>query len=204
MVPITEDLGALHPQEGIVVGHFKPTEGQKINIIGQLRYGCTKSVEDTDFVPEGDSAHHAVADLITGYGVAESVRDSLTSSTTAKSPAKKPLSTGPGNVASAVACYLAKEGVRIVGIIDREGGMLRPDGMTLEEVKVLFILRRQPAQSCSTYCPSRSSTKKSGTGRRYIYPRRSLQTRDPQNKRDALLAGGIEVIACGRQRAFCR
>ncbi len=53
VVPITEDLGLWHPQEGIVRGHLKPTEGQQINLIGQLRYGCTKIVEDPEFVPEG-------------------------------------------------------------------------------------------------------------------------------------------------------
>ena len=52
VVPITEDLGLWHPQEGIVNGHLKPTEGEKINIIGQLRYGVSKIIEDKSFVPE--------------------------------------------------------------------------------------------------------------------------------------------------------
>jgi hypothetical protein len=54
VVPITEALGLWHPQEGIVRGHLKPPEGQQINLIGQLRYGCTKIVEDPEFLPEGE------------------------------------------------------------------------------------------------------------------------------------------------------
>ncbi len=73
VVPITEDLGLWHPQEGIVNGHFKTSDGERIRIIGQLRYGCSKIVEDARFVPDSPQKY-AVADLITGYGVAESVR----------------------------------------------------------------------------------------------------------------------------------
>ena len=39
VIPITEDCGVWHPQEGIFNGHFKPTEADKINRIGQLRLG---------------------------------------------------------------------------------------------------------------------------------------------------------------------
>jgi len=31
VIPITEDCGVWHPQEGIFNGHFKPSEADKIN-----------------------------------------------------------------------------------------------------------------------------------------------------------------------------
>ena len=60
VIPITEDLGLWHPQEGIVNGHFKSGKGEKINIVGQLRYGCSKIVEDAAYVPEGRSEERRV------------------------------------------------------------------------------------------------------------------------------------------------
>ena len=45
---------------------------------------------------------------------------------------------GWGNVAAAAGYYLAQQGARIVGIIDRVGGALRPDGFSADEVRRLF------------------------------------------------------------------
>ena len=52
VIPITEDLGIWHPQEGIVNGHFQPKENQKIHLIGQLRTGVSKKVEDANYTPD--------------------------------------------------------------------------------------------------------------------------------------------------------
>ena len=46
VIPITEDLGLWHPQEGIVNGHLGSSKGDLIRILGQLRQGCGKIVED--------------------------------------------------------------------------------------------------------------------------------------------------------------
>ena len=51
MIPITEEYGIWHPQEGIVNGHYHPTERDKINKIGQLRVGVSKLIEDEDQNP---------------------------------------------------------------------------------------------------------------------------------------------------------
>ena len=49
---------------------------------------------------------------------------------------------GWGNVGAAAALYLAQAGASVVGIIDRVGGVLRPDGLTYEEVKELFLAKQ--------------------------------------------------------------
>jgi hypothetical protein len=43
-----------HPQEGVFNGHFKPTEADKINRIGQLRQGVVKvmKTQSSPDVPE--------------------------------------------------------------------------------------------------------------------------------------------------------
>ncbi len=73
VVPITEANGLWHPQEGVVTGHFGNDERERIQRVGQLRLGVAKVVEDPRFTPALD-AKYTVADLITGWGVAESVR----------------------------------------------------------------------------------------------------------------------------------
>ena len=109
----------------------------KIKILGQLRHGCSKTVEDSRYVPDAPEKF-AVADMITGYGVAESVRHFYDIFKGSDLRGKRAIIQGWGNVVSAAACYLAKEGVKIVGIIDREGGILAPEGLGLEQVKHLF------------------------------------------------------------------
>ena len=202
VVPITEDLGLWHPQEGIVVGHFKPTEGQKINIIGQLRYGCTKPVEDTEFVPEGGSARHAVADLITGYGVSESVRHYYDIFRHESVAGKTAIIQGWGDVASAAACYLAKHGVRVVGIIDREGGLIRPEGFSLEEVKHLFNSKDGNRLHAPGMLPFSEVNEKIWTLGAHIFIPGAASKLVTRTQVDALLAGGVEVIACGANVPF--
>lgn len=137
VIPITEDLGLWHPQEGVVNGYFQPNEPQKIRKIGQLRQGVSKVIEDPEYIPES-SIKYRVADMITGYGVARAVK-SYYEIWGGKIEEKKALIQGWGNVGSAAAYYLSKWGVKISGIIDRDGGILSANGLTYNEVRELFI-----------------------------------------------------------------
>ncbi len=202
VVPITEALGLWHPQEGIVRGHLKAAEGQQINLIGQLRYGCTKIVEDTEFLPEGDQAKHAVADLITGYGVAESVRHFYDLFHNSKTSGKTAIIQGWGNVASAAACYLAKEGVKIIGIIDREGGLMVPEGLSIEAVQQLFnnkVGNKLVAPDLLPFAIVNDAIWDMGADIFIPGAASKLVTRD---QADRLLAGGVEVVACGANVPF--
>ncbi len=137
VIPITEDLGLWHPQEGVVNGHLKSAKGEKINLIGQLRYGCAKIVEDNRYIPE-NGQKYAVADMITGYGVSESVKHFYEIFKSTSLEGKRTIIQGWGNVASAAAYYLALNGAKIVGIIDRDGGIIDQDGLSLRQVEELF------------------------------------------------------------------
>ena len=137
VIPITEDCGVWHPQEGVFNGYFKPSEADKINRIGQLRQGVIKVLENTRYSPDV-TRKYTVADMITGYGVAESVKhyyDIYGGDVTQK----RAIVQGFGNVGSAAAYYLAQMGVKIVGIIDRVGGLINEEGFTFEEIKELFL-----------------------------------------------------------------
>lgn len=202
VVPITEDLGLWHPQEGIVMGHLKPSEGQKINVIGQLRYGCSKIVEDPEYVPEGGPKKYAVADLITGYGVAESVRHYYDLFQQSNLSGKTAIIQGWGNVASAAACYLAKEGVKIVGIIDRSGGIIAPEGLSLDAVKKLFIGKdgnRLQADNLLSFEATNNRIWDLGADIFIPGAASKLITRE---QIDRLIAHGTKVIACGANVPF--
>jgi hypothetical protein len=60
------------------------------------------------YVPDGGEHKYAVADLITGYGVAESVRHFYDLFHHGTAAGKTAIIQGWGNVASAAACYLTK------------------------------------------------------------------------------------------------
>jgi glutamate dehydrogenase/leucine dehydrogenase len=126
VIPITEDCGIWHPQEGVFNGHFKAKTTEKVKRIGHLRQGVSQVVEDLEFIPENSgTSKYRVADLITGYGVSESVRHFYETYGGAIK-GKRVLVQGWGNVGAAAAFYLAREGALIVGIIDRAGGIIRP------------------------------------------------------------------------------
>lgn len=136
VVPITESYGLRHPQEGVVTGHLLATSDEKIRVINQLREGVAKVVEDPKLSPD-PSKKYVVSDLITGYGVAQSVvhyyqlyGKSLTGA--------KVIVQGWGNVGSAAAYYLAHSGCKVVGIIDRVGGLINPDGFSADEITQLY------------------------------------------------------------------
>ena len=138
VIPITEDCGVWHPQEGVFNGHYQPREAQKINRIGQLRQGVLKAIEDEKYSPDVERKY-VVADMITGYGVAESVKHYY-DIYGGNRKGKRVIVQGWGNVGSAGAYYLAQEGAIIVGIIDRVGGLINQDGFSFEEIMQLFSL----------------------------------------------------------------
>lgn len=137
VIPITESCGVWHPQEGVFNGHFQPREAQKINRIGQLRYGVLKVIEDTQYSPDVQRKY-VVADMITGFGVAESIAHYY-NIWGGDLRGKRVIVQGWGNVGSAAAFYLAQQGAKIVGIIDRVGGLINKEGFSLEEIRTLFL-----------------------------------------------------------------
>ena len=139
VIPITEDCGVWHPQEGIFNGHFKPTVADKINRIGQLRLGVIKIIENKKFSPDL-SKKYTVADMLTGYGVAEAVKHyyEIYGGTI---EGKKAVVQGFGNVGSAAAFYLTQLGAKVVGIIDRDGGLINEEGFSIEQMTHLFLAK---------------------------------------------------------------
>lgn len=136
VIPITKSLDIHHPQEGVMRGHFNPTGAEEITKITNLQTGVSLQVTNPNLTPDAKS-DQKVGDLITGYGVSESIfhfyniyGGNLTN--------KRVIVQGWGNVGSAAAYYLAQHGAKIVGIIDRVGGLINEDGFSFDDIKTLF------------------------------------------------------------------
>lgn len=137
VIPITEENGVWHPQEGVFTGHFKPDEAQKVRRIGNLRQGVSKIVENSNISPDINRKYR-VADLITGYGVSESVRH-FYNIYGGSIEGKRVIIQGWGNVGSAAAYYITQAGATVVGIIDRAGGIIDNNGLDFEAITQLFL-----------------------------------------------------------------
>ena len=140
VIPITEDVGIWHPQEGVFTGHYKPSEPQKVNRIGQLRQGVVKVIEDPRFTPSLEKKY-TIADMCTGYGVAQAVGHYYGLWHNG-AKGKRVVLQGWGNVGAAAGFYLSQMGMKVVGIISKEGGLINQAGFGQEEINRLVLDRQ--------------------------------------------------------------
>jgi len=203
VIRITEDLGLWHPQEGIVNGHFQPRDHEKIHLIGQLRAGVSKIVEDIQYTPDPSPKHKfMVADLITGFGVAESVRHFYDIYYQSKLKGKTAIIQGWGNVAGAAAYYLSQEGVKIVGIIDKVGGVINQKGFSFAEIKELYLTRENNTLAHPDMIPFEEANEKLWNLKADIFvPGAASRLVSKKNVED-LLKGGLQVVSAGANVPF--
>jgi glutamate dehydrogenase/leucine dehydrogenase len=200
VIPMTEDCGIWHPQEGVFNGHFKPTEADKINRIGQLRQGVVKEIENASFSPDV-SRKYTVADMITGYGVAQAVRhyyDIYGGSV----EGKKAIVQGFGNVGSAAAYYLAQMGAKVVGIIDRDGGVMNENGFTFDEIKAFYLNKDGNKLVAQNMVPFEEINEKIWTMGAEIFAPCAASRLVTQGQVDSMISAGLEVISCGANVPF--
>ncbi len=200
VIPITEMYGLWHPQEGVVNGHFNPTEPQKIKVIGQLRQGVSKVLEDSRFSPDV-RRKYTVADMITGYGVAEAVRHYY-ELWGGEMHGKKAIIQGWGNVGAAAAYFLAQKGVRISGIIDRAGGLIDPNGLSPEMVKRLFLDRVENKLQATTLLSFEQINEMVWSSGAEIFIPAAASRLVTQSQVDQMVKNGLEVISCGANVPF--
>jgi glutamate dehydrogenase/leucine dehydrogenase len=200
VIPMTEDCGVWHPQEGVFNGHFQPREAQKINRIGQLRNGVLKVIENTNFSPDV-SRKYVVADMITGYGVAQSIKHyyDIWGGTL---KGKRVIVQGWGNVASAGAYYLAQEGAKIVGIIDRVGGLINTDGFSFDEIKDLFLNKNGNEISHASLIPYAEINAQIWDVHADVFIPCAGSRMITQDQLDRMIVAGIELISSGANVPF--
>jgi glutamate dehydrogenase/leucine dehydrogenase len=200
VIPITEKYGLQHPQEGVVNGHFKSDKIERERKIHQLRTGVSKVLENPDYSPEVKNKY-VVADMITGFGVSESVRHYY-ATYGGELKNKRAIIQGWGNVAASAAFYLAQNGVKIVGIIDRVGGLIHPEGYTFEEVKQLFLARKNNTLVAENMLSYEEANKQIWNTDAEIFIPAASSRLVTKEQVEALIGKKLEVIACGANVPF--
>ena len=199
VIPCIEAYGVVHPQEGIIRGHFLPTEAQKIDKIGQLRRGVSLPVKGERFTPKVNQ--FTVADLITGYGVAEAVRhyyDIWGGEIQDKTAAVQ----GWGNVGAAAAYYLAMMGVKVTAITDKDGGTINKDGFSFEEVSELLHNKDGNVLKCFGKKSSEEMDEIFWTSGVDIFIPAAASRLISEDNMRKLIDGGVEVVSCGANVPF--
>ncbi|MBK9543813.1 MAG: Glu/Leu/Phe/Val dehydrogenase [Bacteroidetes bacterium] len=200
VIPITEKLGLRHPQEGTVVAHFNATEERKAAIIDQLRKGVKKRLDDPLYSPDVQQ-NITVADMITGYGVAESVRHQyLLQGSNAEG--KRAIIQGWGNVGAAAGYYLAQMGVKVVGIIDRNGGLLNKNGFSFNEIKDLYLNRNGNQLQATNLLPLETIKKEIWHTEAEIFIPAAASRLIHKEHLKGLIDKGLEMISCGANVPF--
>ena len=200
VIPITAELGIEHPQEGVFNGRFKPTDEEKAKIIKQLQEGVLLPVKDEKLTPS-PARNFTVADMITGYGVSEAVNhyyDIYGGSILGK----RVIIQGWGNVGAAAAFYQAQAGAKIVGIIDRVGGLIKAEGFSFEEIKALFLNKNGNFLKADNILSFEEINKKIWNVGAEVFIPAAASRLVTQAQVDSMISGGLEVISCGANVPF--
>lgn len=200
VIPMTEDVGIWHPQEGVFAGHFKPTEPQKVNRIGQLRQGVIKQIETPTYTPSV-TKKYTVADMCTGYGVAQAIKHYY-DLWDGKVEGKRAVVQGWGNVGAAAGFYLAQLGVKVVGIVSREGGLINQKGFTLEEIKNLVVTRQSNKLVSPDLLPFEVVNQKIWDLDFEIFIPAASSRLVTREQVDKMVKSKVEVFSCGANVPF--
>ena len=200
VIPITESYNVWHPQEGVLTGHYAPKEIDKIHAISHLRQGVSKVIEDLKYSPDLER-QYVVADMITGFGVSEAVRHYY-SIYGGKLEGKRAIIQGWGNVASAAAFYLSAHGCKIVGIIDREGGLMNPEGYNHQEIIQLFLDKKKNQLMAKDLLSFDELNEKIWDMNAEVFIPAASSRLITRDQIDRLANAGIEVISCGANVPF--
>lgn len=201
VIPITESYGLWHPQEGIVNGHFKPDAARHLSKVKHLRQGVSKVLEDSKYSPKVERGY-VVADMITGYGVSEAVLHYYNLWHQGDVKGKRVIVQGWGNVGSAAAFYMAQAGAKVVGIIDRLGGLMKPEGFTFEEIIQLFLNKKGNALNAENMMSFEEINEKIWSMGAEIFLPCAASRLITREQVDHMIGAGLEVISCGANVPF--
>ena len=200
VIPFCKKEGILFPLEGIVSGHFQLEGDEKNKIIDQLSTGVPLKVTAKNLLPLGNK-NYTVGDLITGYGVCESVIHYY-NIYGGNLKNKRTIIQGWGNVAATAAYYLAQQGAKIVGIIDKNGGLINKDGFSFEKISHLLENRSSNYLEDSDIRPfDEINNEIWKSGAEIFIPAAASRLVTNKNLED-MIEHNLEVISCGANVPF--
>lgn len=199
VIPITESYGLSHPQEGVVNGFFSMEISKHKDKIERLQYGVSKQVTDKKYIPT-TANNYKIADLITGYGVSEAVKHYY-NIWGGKIEEKRAIVQGWGNVGAAAGFYLANYGVKIVGIVDYNGGLINTEGFNIQEIEALLASKKSLKEQ-TTFIDFETIMQQIWSVGAEIFIPAAGSRMVEKSQLDTMIAHGLEVVSCGANVPF--
>ena len=199
VIPITESYGLSHPQEGVVNGFFSMEISKHKDKIERLQYGVSKQVTDKKYIPT-TANNYKIADLITGYGVSEAVKHYY-NIWGGKIEEKRAIVQGWGNVGAAAGFYLANYGVKIVGIVDYNGGLINTEGFNIQEIEALLASKKSLKEQTTFIDFETIMQQIWNVGAEIFIPAAGSRMVE-KSQLDTMIANGLEVVSCGANVPF--
>jgi glutamate dehydrogenase/leucine dehydrogenase len=199
VIPCCAEVGLSHPQEGVVRGHLRPRGEDVPGIFASLDRGIRAPVEG-----ELGLRDHPlpVADLITGYGLARAILRFYEEQGRDPSGARV-LIEGFGAVGGPCTLYLARAGMRVVGIADREKCIVVEHGLEAEEVEALLRAREDKClPAADPRCLRGAEAARFHQVRADLFVSAAASGTLDQPRLDRLAAQGVSVIGCGANQPF--
>ena len=200
VIPMCKELNIFFPLEGVVKGHYKKSDLKTKLILNQLTTGVPLVVTNKDLTPSVEK-NYTVGDLITGFGVAESIIHYY-KIYHKEIKNKRAIVQGWGNVAGAAAYYLSNAGVKIVGIIDKSGGVINENGFSKNEIKAMLLNRSSNFLNVKNMLPFEEVNDKIWKIKSEIFvPAAASRLVEKSNLKN-MIKNNLEVISCGANVPF--
>ncbi|CAN5785713.1 Glu/Leu/Phe/Val dehydrogenase family protein [soil metagenome] len=199
VIPCCWEIGLQHPQEGIVRGHLGLSEDQLPAVFASLDSGIKAPVEDSYGIA---GLGLPVADLVTGYGLARAIIRFYEAQGKTVGGARVLLE-GFGAVGGPCSLYLARAGMLIVGVADREKCLIAEHGLTAQEVEQLLHAREDKClPAADPRCLRGDEREHFNRVPADLFVCAAASGTLNQPRLDQLAEQGVGVIACGANQPF--
>ncbi|MBK9107709.1 MAG: hypothetical protein IPM92_04835 [Saprospiraceae bacterium] len=117
--PMLQEIGIMHPQQGVLTGHYALNAEKSALRLNRLKQGTSLLLTNPNFAPFKAGSPYSTADIITGFGVYSAIKAYYQQISSSGIKDKRFFIQGWGNVGAAAGWYLSRDGGKIVLIQDR-------------------------------------------------------------------------------------
>lgn len=200
--PFLLDMGINHPQFGVLEGHFHYPDHTKNEVLEQLKKGCALLVKSEKFNPAKEAALYSTIDLITGYGVFQSIVAFYKIFRQQTVNGKRVAIQGWGNVGAAAGWYLSQAGARLVLIQDKEGFIVNNQGFDHESVSEFMNQKINHTIQSDQKRPSSELDQELEKLQIDLFIPAAASKLVAESSYDLMKRNGLELIACGANVPF--
>lgn len=200
--PMLKEIGILHPQQGVLTGHYALDAEKSALRLERLKRGTSLLLKDPNLAPSSAVAAYTTADLITGFGVYSAIKAYYQQISSSGIKDKRFFIQGWGNVGAAAGWYLSRDGGKIVLIQDRNAYYLNESGASYEDIDRLFSERKGNTLAPGAGKEGQLAAAQIETLKIDAFVPAAASRLVTRELSDCLLQQGIELFACGANVAF--